>query len=463
MRVLLIVYDNGSYVHAFPQGMAYIAAVLQQKGHEVTIYNQDVHHYCDEHLTWYLDNRDPFDVVGLGIIGGYWQYQKMLSISKAIAASKKRPTLYMLGGHGPSPCPEYFLKKSGADVVVLGEGEETVVSLLNRLETGQGYRDILGIAYAKDGRCFTNPKRPLANIDTIPWPMYELFPIEYYRLERAPNCEKTDFVMPVASGRGCTFRCNFCYRMDKGFRPRNAEILLAEIEFLQQRYGITYIDFSDELLMASEARTLELCSWFAKARKPFRWACNGRLNYATPAILNEMKRTGCVFINYGIESFDDEALQRMNKHLTTEQIVKGVENTIASGISPGLNIIWGNLGEDARTLQQSVDFLLKYADTSQLRTIRPVTPYPGSDLFTYAVKHGLLKDVEEFYEKRHTNSDLLAVNFTALSDEDFYHCLMEANCELLMEHYRRRMIEHVNTAIDLYTNRNSNFRGYRQM
>ena len=91
MRVLLIVYDNGSYVHAFSQGTAYIAAVLQQKGHEVTIYNQDVHHYCDEHLTWYLDNRDPFDVVGLGIIGGYWQYQKMLSISKAIAGYPRAP------------------------------------------------------------------------------------------------------------------------------------------------------------------------------------------------------------------------------------------------------------------------------------------------------------------------------------------------------------------------------------
>jgi anaerobic magnesium-protoporphyrin IX monomethyl ester cyclase len=229
MRVLLIVYDNGSYVHTFPQGTAYIAAILQQHFHDVVIYNQDVHHYADEHLTWYLDNNDKFDVVGLGVIGGYWQYRKMLSISKAIAASKKRPNLYVLGGHGPSPCPDFFLKKSNADVIVHGEGEETIVELLDRIDNGKSYEDVQGTAYIKNGVCCINPRRPLCKIDSIPFPAYSLFPIEYYRLERVPNCTKSDFVMPVASARGCTFKCNFCYRMDKGFRPRNSEMILAEI------------------------------------------------------------------------------------------------------------------------------------------------------------------------------------------------------------------------------------------
>lgn len=461
MNVLLIVYDNGSYAHVFPQGTAYIAAALRKEGHRITIYNQDMHHYPDEHLTAYLDGNEPFDVVGLGIIGGYWQYRKMLGISKAIEAAKHRPMWYILGGHGPSPCPGFFLRKSKADFVIRGEGEQTTVDLLRMLEQGAHWGRIEGISWMQEDRCYSTDDRALADVDSLSWPAYDLFPMEYYRMTPAPNADKTDFVMSVASARGCTFRCNFCYRMDTGFRPRNAGAVVEEIKYLQRRYGITYIDFSDELLMSSEKRVQELCERFLQMSQPFKWCCNGRLNYASLDVLHLMKRSGCVFINYGIESFDDVALRRMNKHLTTEQIVKGVENTLAAGISPGLNMIWGNLGENKRTLRQSADFLLKYADTSQLRTIRPVTPYPGSDLFTYAMRCGLLKDVEEFYERMHLNSDLLAVNFTDLSDGEFHQALMGVNCELIEAYYRRKSAEMLEITRKLYQNHDISFRGYR--
>ena len=87
-----------------------------------------------------------------------------------------------------------------------------------------------------------------------------------------------------------------------------------------------------------------------------------RLNYADSEVLGVMKRAGCTFINYGIEQFDNEALKAMNKGLTTDQIVRGVEATLAAGISPGLNMIWGNIGDTIESLWKSVDFLLKYDD-----------------------------------------------------------------------------------------------------
>ena len=90
MRVLLIVYDNESYIHSFPMGLGYIAAVLLREGVDVEIYNQDVHHYPDEHLREYLD-KNRFDVVGVSITGGYYQYRKILRISEAINKSKNRP------------------------------------------------------------------------------------------------------------------------------------------------------------------------------------------------------------------------------------------------------------------------------------------------------------------------------------------------------------------------------------
>lgn len=462
MRVLLIGYDDDAYIHYFPQGIAYIASALRREDHEVTIYNQDLHHYPEAHLTRYLDDN-PFDVVGVGVVGGYYQYRKLLKISMAVNSSKNRPHYYILGGHGPSPEPEYFLKKTEADLVVIGEGEETVVDLLNGISSGKSLEKIEGIAYRNGGHVVVNRRRPLIqDIDRIPWPAYDMFPIEYYRLLRLPHSRNCDFAMPLLSARGCLFKCNFCYRMDEGYRARSPEGIIEEITYLHRDFGINYIDFSDELLMSSKGRVVALCEAILNSKLRFKWNCNGRLNFATPEIVRLMKSAGCVYVNYGIEAYDDQTLRHMKKGLTTKQIKRGIEATLEAGISPGFNIIFGNIGESMETLRKGAAFLLKYDDGSEFRTIRPVTPYPGSPLYYYAIEKGLLKDVEDFYENRHTNSDLLSVNFTDMSDEAFHRALMEANMTLIENYHKKKLSQMIEITKDLYLNRNSNFRGYRQ-
>lgn len=461
MRVLLVVYDNVSYIHDFPMGLAYIAAVLRKKGVEVEIYSQDMYHYPDSHLTEFL-NKNRFDVVGISVIGGYYQYRKLLSLSAAINRSKQRP-LYIIGGHGPAPEPEYFLKKTQADVVIIGEGEITIINLLESLGKRKSFSSVKGIAFREENLVKINERQPLIeDIDSIPFPAYDMFPMFYYRLMRQPHCGHSDFVMRMLSGRGCTFRCNFCYRMDEGFRPRASAAIIEEIKLLQRDYGITCISFGDELLMSSAARTEELCTSFIKAGLKIKWSCNGRLNYAKPNLLRLMRESGCVFINYGIEAFDDQILKNMDKALTTKQITEGIEATLKAGISPGCNIIFGNIGENKETLEKGVQFLLKYDDGAQLRTIRPVTPYPGSPLYDYAIQKGLLKDCEDFYENKHINSDLLAVNFTDMSDEEFHRALLDANTRILKNYYEKKARVTIVEAEELYLNKNKNFRGFRQ-
>ena len=461
MKVLLIVYDNDSYIHWFPLGLGYIASVLRNAGHQVSIYNQDQYHYPEAHLVNYL-KEDRFDVVGLGVIGGYYQYRKLLEISRAINSVPDRP-FFILGGNGPSPEPDYFLRKTGADTIVIGEGETTVVDLLDAVAGNRSLNKVKGISYF-DGEktIITESREQITDLDSIPYPAWDLFPMDYYTLIRQPHTQNSDRVFSVLSGRGCPFRCNFCYRMDKGYRPRSPESIVEEIRILKKDYGVTYIDFSDELLMISATRVAALCEAFLRAELKIKWSCNGRLNYARPEILKLMKKAGCVFINYGIESMDDAILKVMNKNLTVSQIITGIEATIAEGISPGYNIIFGNIGETAEILQKGIDFLLKYDDHSQLRTIRPVTPYPGSDLYYYAIEKGLLEDCADFYEKKHINSDLLSVNFTGVSDDEFHRLLYEANRTLLSNYYSSLSESMDNTARDLYFNRNLKFRGFRQ-
>lgn len=460
MKVLLVVYDNDSFIHWFPQGLAYIAAVLEEIGCEVTVYNQDINHWPEEHLTRYLDENE-FDVVGVSVIAGYYQYRKLLKISQAINDSAKRP-FYIIGGHGPTPDPDFFFRKTGADVIVTGEGEETVVELLEAVSSKSSLRKIHGIAYREGDRTYVNQRRTLIkDLDNIPFPAYHLFPIENYRLLRMPHSNSRDFTMPVLSGRGCTFRCTFCYRMDKGFRPRSEESIIEEIRLLQTNYGINYIIFSDELLMSSVARTESLCNAIIKSGLKFKWTCNGRLNYAKPDLLNLMKQAGCVFINYGIEAMDNEVLKLMQKGLRVNQVYKGIEATLETGISPGFNIIFGNLGDNIETLNKGVEFLLKYDDGAQMRTIRPVTPYPGSPLYYHAIEQGLLKNCEDFYENKHTNSDLLAVNFTEFTDDEFHAALFDANKRLLESYFAKKKEAVVEEAHRLYIGKNADFRGFR--
>lgn len=458
----MVVYDNESYIHCFPIGLAYIAAVLVKGGYDVEIYNQDKFHYPDEHLTEYLD-KNRFDVIGVSVVGGYYQYRKLLRISDAINRSKNRG-LYIIGGHGPSPEPTYFLKKTEADVVVIGEGEITIIELMEAIANKKPFGNIKGIAFREGERVVASNRRELIkNIDEIPFPAYDLFPMDYYRLLRDhPHATSTDFVMPILSGRGCRFQCNFCYRMDKGFRARTNESIIDEIEFLKNKYGVTYIEFYDELLMSSIERTISLSEAIIKRKLDIKWSCNGRLNYAKPNILTLMKKAGCVFINYGIEAMDDNVLKNMKKGLTTKIIIKGIEATLNSGISPGFNIIFGNIGDNKESLNKAVEFLLKYDDCAQMRTIRPVTPYPGSPLYYHAIEKGLLKGAEDFYENKHLNSDLLTVNFTNMSDQEFHKCLLDANTILLTNYFQKKLRFAIQQAKELYVGNDIDFRGFRQ-
>jgi len=468
MKILLVVYDNGSLHHFFPLGLAYIATYLKRKGHQIEVYNQDQHHWPDHHLTRHLDAND-FDAVCLSFIAGYYQYKKILSISSAIRSSKS-DLFFVLGGHGPSPEPEFFLRKTKADVIVRGEGEVTVVELFEHINDKEKWKDIPGIAYLdydKHGgveRCVTTGERPLIDdVNSIQYPAWDLFPVDYYAMLRVPNISDHERSFPVLSGRGCPFQCNFCYRMDKGCRIRTPESILDEIQYLRESYNISYIIFADDLLMVSKKRTFELCQAIIDSDLSIKWWCNGRLNFASRDVLEIMKRAGCVFVNYGIESLDQKTLNVMKKGITIEMIYKGVEETLSCGLSPGLNIIYGNIKEPKEALDKAVNFLLKYDDHSQLRTIRPVTPYPGSPLYYYAMANGLLEGPEDFYENKHVNSDLLAVNFTELTDDEFHAALYHANAVLINKHFDFRKESVLEISRKLYFEKQTAFRGFKEM
>ena len=145
-----------------------LTAILEQHGHDVEFFLQDVDHLPEQALTDLLD-REHYDMVGLSFIGGYWQYHKAIAISAAINKSKNRP-FFAIGGHGPSPEPEYFMRMTGADAVCIGEGDETILDLCKVVSKEMPLSKVKGIAYRDGDNYYVNERRPLIkDIDAIPY------------------------------------------------------------------------------------------------------------------------------------------------------------------------------------------------------------------------------------------------------------------------------------------------------
>lgn len=455
-------YDNEGAQNPIPMGPCYVAAYLKKNGvSDISYYSQDIYHYPEEHITDYL-SKNNYDVVALGFTAGYFQHRKILKICNAINKAKNRPFV-VLGGHGPTPVPEFYMKLTGADAVVLGEGERPFLNLIRALENKTSLYDVKGVAF-KDGNDFIVNERetPIKNLDTIPNPYYEPLPMEYYLNAKVFQMKRTDRMINMITGRGCNYRCNFCQRLEKGIRFRSVGSVIDELKKYIRDFRITYVVFWDELFMFSEKRVAELTEGILKENIKINYWCTGRLNIVNPEILRMLKKSGCNYIDYGIEQFDNNSLQKMNKRQTEEEIVRGIELTQKAGIRIGFNIIFGNLGDTRESLRKSIELLDKYNDYGQLRVIRPVTPYPGSALYYTAIERGLISGPDDFYNK-HKNVELLTVNFTNLSDNEFHKLLFETNREIINKYYGHIIDETIKQFYDVYFKEDVSFRGARHI
>lgn len=463
MRLTFLIYDNDSAVNDFPLGVAYLISSLRQSGfpdEDIHIYNMDVFHYSDAELLDYL-KKGAFDVVCIGMIAGYWQYKQLLRMFAAIRQLPKRP-ITIMGGYMFTPDPAYFMGLTGADYILMGEGEQHFPTLIHRLANHQPVESVPGLAYWDGDKVRTVPRtEPIQDLDTIPFPAWERFPIENYVTKvRVPGVRATRS-MPVLSSRGCMYHCTFCYRMEEGFRQRSLDNVMEELKRLITDYKLNAISFRDELLMYTPKRAIEFAERILKEGLNIKFEIDGRLQAAKPEALALLKRAGCVYINYGVESLDQNVLNRMNKKQTIAHIYSGVKATKEAGIHSGLNVLFGNPGDNRETADKIVQFLKEYNTYGELRTLKPVTPYPGSPLFYTAVEMGLIKDVADFYERKHLNSDQVACNFTGLSDQELYDVLFSANKVLIEDHFKHLSEMAIDAHRRLYFEGDVTFRGVR--
>jgi radical SAM superfamily enzyme YgiQ (UPF0313 family) len=460
MKILFIINDNEASHNFLPLGTAYVAGYIIKHGYkDVTYYSQDVYHFSENDLTEYL-STNKFDIVGIGFVAGYHQHRKILAICDAINKAKHRPFV-VLGGHGPTPVPEFYMRLTKADVVVLGEGEVPFLNLVRAVEEKKSLKDVKGVAYWDGDDIVINEReKPITDIGSIPYPYIEPLPMEYYVNGKFLDIGRTDRVMWIVTSRGCYYSCNFCMRLEKGLRFRPIEDIIGEIKKYIRDYRISYFVFWDDCFIANEERIIEFADAILRENIKIRYWCAGRLNIVNEKILKLLKRSGCSYVDYGIEQFDDKALKAMNKRLTEAEIIRGIEMTLRENLLVGFNIIFGNLGDTRETFAKSVDLLTKYNNYGQLRTLRPVTPYPGTPLYFKAIEMGLLKGPADFYVK-HVNMDYMTVNFTSIPDDEFYQILLDANTKIITDYFAFKRTKEIEALKKVYIDKDFSFRGSR--
>ncbi|HKF77911.1 MAG TPA: radical SAM protein, partial [Candidatus Dormibacteraeota bacterium] len=301
-------------------GLMYLSASLRNAGYTV----RHIDHT-------FLERREvlaEIDRLRPAVIGVYCMIT-MQDEALSLVDEVRGKALTVVGGPYPSGEPEAFVDRF--DLVAIGEGEETIVQIMEHLADG-GFDQVPGLAFRQDGEILrTTPRTRSKDMTQLPLPYRRDLPnqqyIEYWRRHWG------DATTPLMSTRGCPFRCEFCHKPVFGdlFRARPGGTVIEEMREIAE-LGYDHVWMSDDLFTLNYRRTMELCQEIEAAHLPLTWECLSRVTQVDYELFAQMKRSGCKRIFFGIESGDEGVLKQMQKGIKPEQAREAVEACVRAGI-----------------------------------------------------------------------------------------------------------------------------------
>lgn len=435
MKILLInpPIREWSKPNVFPLGLGYIASILIDEGHKVEVMDINGYRWNPQEVEEKI-KKAVFDIVGIGGLVTIYKYVKWLaSIIKKYHPDKR----IIIGGSVGTSIPKIMLENNPIDIVCMGEGEETIRELIRSIESEKNLSGVRGIWYKdRTGMIYeTGARKAMKELDVIPFPAWDLFPMEIYLKNPVGALNMNKWVdgaaqknvplsMNLSATRGCPYQCIYCYHdfMGQGHRHRSATNIVKEIEILYERYGVVYFHFVDDELIASKDFVLEFCLKMKELRKRLNkdltWGCAGRVNLMTEELIIAMKNSGCIFIGYGIETGSQKMLDLIKKRVTVEQAKRSLFWTRKHLGWADFSLMIGYPGETKETIQETIDFCKEINAVPEV--IFFITPYPGTELYRMALGQGKIRDEEEYVLGLGEQGEKIRVNFTDFSNEQLY-------------------------------------------
>lgn len=289
-------------------------------------------------------------------------------------------------------------KESTVDYLVKGDPDETVADLI-----ANGPGNAPGLTYRNEFGWFEGPSKPFTkDLDSLPYPKWELLPYERYQMPKSSVHANVPF-LPMWSSRGCPIGCHYCpYPVGQGlpWRHRSPENVVNELEHLTRDLGIRYVVFRDPMFSLNQRRVIQICNLIVERGIRVEWRCETRVDYLNEETLTAMAAAGCEGINFGIESADVAIQKGVGRRpISNEQFVRCVETCRRLGIKTFAFFIIGLPGDTVKSILQTIGFALRIKpDWVQFTA---ASPFIGTKLRAWAVSQGFADEDEYAYVNSH--------------------------------------------------------------
>ncbi|OGF23816.1 hypothetical protein A3H09_01700 [Candidatus Falkowbacteria bacterium RIFCSPLOWO2_12_FULL_45_13] len=380
-KVALIALRDDNSKGISPLGPLYLATALKKNGHIPKIIYKKESQIGE--IEPEIESFKP-DLIGMSVFTGYLN-KKYVDLSKGL---KAKGYLIVWGNAHASLLPNQVLEEAAIDFVVIGEGEETLVELVNNLGHEENYKNIASLGFKdQNGRIIVNPRRHFGDMDEylIDW---SLINVEDYIVPYFSDRYKR--TLAVVTSRGCPFNCQFCYNLvfnNRRWRAHSAEKLIANLKPVIAKHNINAIRFLDDNFFVNKERA------FAIARGlnlPYFADC--RVEFVDEKFVADLKATKCQEIMFGFESGSDRILKEVvQKGTATKDIIKAVTLLKDSGIMASGSIVFGLPSETEAEYKQTMRLIIKLLEINHnlAFTCGWFLPYPGTGLYEAAKKLGL--------------------------------------------------------------------------
>jgi len=378
-----------------PLGILYLAAVLEEKGVEVSVLDQPAEGFTvDETVDW-LDKETP-DIAGFSTFGS--SGRTATKISGKIKDRNPKLTVIFGNQYASFNSERILGKYDSVDIAVRGEGERTIVELVKCLRQKGELKRVNGIAFRRESRVVSTPDRPLIrDLDSLPFPNRSLIKAEYHCVIGGANVAPKKFTS-VVSSRGCVYQCRFCTCTQfarNRWRPRSVRSTLKELQFLASE-GYKQFIFVDDSFTANQKRVVKLCRKMREQKIDMEWFCEGRVDNCSFEMLREMAEAGCRILYFGIESANQRILDYFNKGTNPKQSEIAVRKARKAGIDVIIgSFIVGAPDETRAEIKNTVEFAKRIPIDLPQFSILGI--YPGTAIWKEFEAKGLVNG-EEYWE-----------------------------------------------------------------
>jgi len=350
-----------------PLSLAWAAAIAERAGHTACIIDARTLRLNKEETPERLKEFQP-DI--LGFMMTTYMFRETLQWIRFCKAHLNVPIL--IGGYNLRVYPRESLVPDDIDFGVVEQAYFTLPALLQELEGNRRFEEVPGLVYKNNGEIKITPHPQKIVFDDFPNPARHLLPNHLYA--EFPT-ERKNFTVMVTS-LGCPMHCTFCEAGRTEYNPRSPLTVVNEIQECYEKFSVREIDIFDYEFPRIRKRTLDICREIQRRKLDITWACRSRIDSVDGKMLEEMYKSGCRRIYYGIESGLQEILDLVKKDITLQTIEETISLTKDVGIKPLGFFLIGSPGETRETVKKTVKFAKKldldYVQFSKL-TAKPLT------------------------------------------------------------------------------------------